>query len=77
MKFEKWIRGFESRYTKDQLWYMKWIWGILAPKIEKLEKENDDLRLEVALLKVDKLRKNDPKRIATLREDLLPKVEEE
>lgn len=26
--FQDWIKGFESRYTEDQLWHMKWAFEV-------------------------------------------------
>ncbi len=30
--WEEFIKGFEDRYTADQLWHMKWAWEVSASK---------------------------------------------
>lgn len=32
LTFEEFIKGFEDRYTADQLWHMKWAWEVSASK---------------------------------------------
>jgi hypothetical protein len=34
MTFQQWIKGFESRYTKDELWTIKWAFEVGSRKAQ-------------------------------------------
>ena len=46
MKFDDWIKGFEDRYTKDQLWHMRWAWDVSAKDQQNIVSRRVDKTLD-------------------------------
>lgn len=36
MTFKQWIKGFESRYTKDELWMIQWAFEVGSKKAQPI-----------------------------------------